>query len=110
MSDEFNLEKIINRQQFPGGPNEDPGIRLSQGYLPGKEFAGGLEYMHARGLDNGQIIPSETEAVDSQTGEILQPGEIFIIDTSVQPPKVVKKVGSYILKQQSVVYKPEKLF
>lgn len=109
MSEPFHIEKVITREQFPGGPNEDPGIRLYQGYLPGKTFAGCLEYIHAAGYEAGEILPSNTDAVDSLTGRINKPGEIYVVDTTKEPPQVIKKIGSYILEENNVIFKQDKI-
>lgn len=112
MSERFELERVTGRQQFPGGPNEDPGIRLAAGYLPGKTFAGGLEYLHIQEITpDGQLVPSPLDAVDPQTGRVIQPGEIVIVDTCTEPPKVVKHAGSYALQDGvGIAYIPKRLF
>lgn len=112
MSDDFNLERLSGRRQFPGGPDTDPGIRLREGYLPGFSFGGGmLEYLHADGIDeDGQIVPSDVDAVGALTGKVMAPGDIFIVDTSVEPPLVIKKVGSFVMQEEVIVYEPSSPF
>jgi hypothetical protein len=110
MSDRFEIDRITVRQQFPGGPDEDPGIRLRQGYLPGMEFAGRLHYVHVDGIEAGQVVPSSVDAVDSSTGRVQQPGEIVIVDVACQPPKVIKRVGSFALDGGNLSYQPKRMF
>lgn len=106
MSEQFELDMVNGRQLF-GGPNEDPGIRLHRGYLPGKKFAGGLQYVHAEGIEEDQIIPSSIDAVDSSTGRVLHPGEIVIVDTACEPPRVVKSVGRFALEGGDLRYQSD---
>ena len=110
MSEQFEIDRVNERQQFPGGPNEDPGIRLSQGYLPGKEFAGRLRYVHVDAIEAGQVIPSSVDAVDPSTGRVQQPGEIVVVDTACQPPKVIKSVGSFAIESGSLRYQSDSIF
>ena len=107
MSEQFEIDRVTSRVQFPGGLNEDPGIRLSRGYLPGKVFAGRLHYVHVGGIESGQVVPSSVDAVDAATGLVVHPGEIVIVDAACQPPRVVKSVGAFALKGSDLQYQPD---
>ncbi|MDQ5886381.1 MAG: hypothetical protein QG628_778 [Patescibacteria group bacterium] len=109
MTKHFEIDSITGRSQFPGGPDEDPGIRLQQGYLPGKDFAGSLRYVHVDRIDGGQAVPSVVDAIDPTTGRVNLPGEIVIVDTAAQPPKIVKCVGSYAMNDGFLAYQPGKM-
>lgn len=109
MAEHFELDRLTDRNQFPGGPDEDPGIRLQQGYLPGKEFAGRLHYVHVDGIEEGFVVPSSVDAVDASTGRVRRPGEIVIVDTACEPPKVIKSVGLFALNGENLAYQPAKI-
>lgn len=110
MTDTYELINVVGRRQFPQGPNEDPGIRLGRGFLPGRTFAGGtISYMHVNHVDNdGNITPSVKDSIDPESGRILDEGEIVLVDQRYEPPKVVRKIGQFVLENGQLVYKPER--
>lgn len=103
--EEFGLHRLAeassrDRPRFSGGPDEDPGIRLSNGYMPGKTFAG-IAYMHVAELkDNGEYILSSPDAVEIETGLVREPGEVILVDLNFTPPSIIRKVGSFILTKE----------
>ncbi len=102
MSDFFNIERAVSRNKFPGGPNEDPGIRLSMGFLPGLDF-NGLAYVHVEHVgETGDIVPSSLGAIDPDTGKIREPGVIVLVDSNVVPPRVVKRVGKVAIPKSGL--------
>jgi hypothetical protein len=107
MSDLFEINQVATREHFPGGPNENPGIRLREGYLPGWTFAGSLKYVHvAEVTKDGKVIPSPVDAVAEETGRVLLPGAVVIVDISVEPPQVVKHVGVFVSNDDDISYQP----
>ena len=107
MSDLFEINQVASRAHFPGGPNTDPGIRLSAGYLPGWTFAGSLKYVHvAEVTKDGEVVLGSVDAVAKETGRVLLPGAVVIVDTSVEPPQVIKCVGEYVLNDNILSYQP----
>ena len=107
MSDLFEINQVASRAHFPGGPNTDPGIRLSAGYLPGWTFAGSLKYVHvAEVMKDRKVIPSSVDAVAEETGRVLLPGKVVVVNIAVKPPQVVKYVGEYVLNDNVLSYQP----
>ena len=105
MSDLFEINQVASRAHFPGGPNTDPGIRLRAGYLPGWTFAGSLKYVHvAEVTKDGEVVPSPVDAVAEETGRVLLPGAVVIVDISVEPPQVVKHVGIFVSNDDDISY------
>ena len=105
MSDLYELDKIVSREHFPGGPNENPGIRLREGYLPGWTFAGRFKYLHVSEVTKDRkIIPSPVDAVAKETGRVLLPGAVVIVDISVEPPQLVKYIGEFISNDDDISY------
>lgn len=103
MSEFFPLDHVSNREKFSGGPDEDPGIRLQRGYLPGFVFPGDIAYAHvAKMTDDKQVVPSPKEAVDPLTGRINEPGEIVIVDVSEMPPRVIRSIGEVVMPASSL--------
>jgi hypothetical protein len=107
MSDLFEINKVASREHFPGGPDENPGIRLREGYLPGWTFAGSLKYVLVdKVTEEGEVVPNSVDAVAKETGQVLLPGSVVIVDTSVEPPQVLKCVGEYVLNDNVLSYQP----
>ena len=46
------------------------------------------------------------DAIAKETGQVLLPGIVIIMDTSVEPPQFRKCVGEYVLKNNILSYKP----
>jgi len=108
MSDLFELDKIVSRVHFPGGPNADPGSRLLEGYLPGWTFGGSLMYAHVSEITpEGDVIPSPVDAVEETTGKVLCAGTIVIVDVAVKPPQVMKVVGRFLESGSLISYDPK---
>ena len=105
MSDLYELNQVASREHFPGGPNADPGFRLRAGYLPGWTFGGSLRYAHVSEIcDDGEVIPSPVDAIAEETGRVLLPGTVVIVDISVTPPVVIKAVGKFVANGNEISY------
>lgn len=108
MSDLFELDKIVSREPFPGGPNTDPGIRLRSGYLPGWTFGRSLRYAHVSEVTpDRHVVPSPIEAIEEETGRVLCAGTVVIVDISVKPPQVVKVIGTFTESGDAIHYQPK---
>ena len=107
MSDLFEINQVASRAHFPGGPNENPGIRLIEGYLPGWTFAGSLKYAHVdKVTEEREMFPSPVDAVAKDTGRVLLPGVVVVVDISVVPPRFHKCVGEFVLNDNILSYQP----
>jgi hypothetical protein len=104
MSKLFDLETIRNREPGPDAPvgKYSPMDELRHGVLPMTPF-GSLRYAHVRRVvfgENVEIVPSPTSAVDPTNAEVVEAGEIIVVDTDFTPPKVVNTVGQFAVVEE----------
>jgi hypothetical protein len=81
---------------------------LRAGFLPGWTFGGKLRYAHVSEVcSDGEVIPSPIDAIAEETGRVLLPGEVVIVDISVEPPQVIKVVGKFVASGDEISYQPK---